>query len=200
MSAPIATQCARILLFITLVLEAHGHLREARVPQVPEPPLPAAGSPVEVPLVGSKEAHTADPAICGVLGGLIVLGWVVGCCCAGGAGAAGAGGSEGGAAAGAGLFACVECMGSIASIASLVYVIYSGLLQAWLGGQAVSGWCLVLAVLATVQLVMCVCICCCAGIGASIFGEKFMNEHSKHIFGSHMHDMIHSNKPDAESK
>ena len=93
----------------------HGHLREvhartassasklaAAVPQVPEPPLPAAGSPVEVPLVGSKKAHTADPAICGILGGLIVLGWVVGCCCAGGAGAAGASGSESGAAAGAG--------------------------------------------------------------------------------------------------
>merc|ERR1719160_1402149 len=127
MSAPIATQSARILLFTAVVFEAYGHLREASLPQVPEPPLPAAGSPVEVPLVGSKTAHTADPAICGILGGLIVLGWVVGCCCAGGAGAAGAGGSESGAAAGAGLFACVECLGSIASIASLVYVMYSGL-------------------------------------------------------------------------
>merc|ERR1719408_554441 len=156
-------------------------------------------SPVAVPVVGSQTPHTADPAICGVLGALIVLGWVVGCCCAGGATAAGTEGSGSGAAAGAGLFACVECLGSIASIASLVYVIYSGLLRAWLGGQAVSGWCLVLAVLSTVQLVMCACICCCAGIGASIFGEKFMNEHSKHIFGSHMHEHIHKNKPDAEA-
>merc|ERR1719160_2025031 len=147
-------------------------------------------------MVGSQAPHSADPAVCGVLGGLIVLNWIVGCCCAGGAAAAGAEGSEAGAAGGAGCFACIELLGSLAAIASLIYVIYSGVLQAFLGGQSAGGWCLFLAVLSTIQLVMCLCICCCAGILASIFGEEFASKHGKHIFGSHMHDMINQNKPD----
>merc|ERR1719428_2328633 len=198
-----AVTSARTIFFTALMFEAGGylHLRahggaSSAVAQVPEAPLPKVGGP-DVPGIGSKEPHSADPMVCGVLGALIVLNWIVGCCCAGGAAAAGAEGSEGGAAAGAGLFGCVELLGSLAAIGSLIYVCYSGLLQAWLGGQAVGGWCLFLAVLSTLQLVMCMCICCCAGIGASILGKETLTEHSKHIFGSHMHDFIHSNKPEA---
>merc|ERR1719213_390911 len=137
--------------------------------------------------------------ICGVLGALIVPNWVVGCCCAGGAAAAGTQGSEAGAAAGGGCFACVELLGSIAAIASLIYVIYTGVLQAWLGGQAMGGWCLFLAVLSTIQLVMCLCICCCAGILGSILGEELSKKHGKHIFGSHLQDYLHKDKEDDET-
>merc|ERR1719355_474211 len=189
-------KCACIILVSGLALGAHASLRKQIPDHVPEPPLPKTGTGVEVPLVGSKEPHSADPVVCGVLGALIVLNWVVGCCCAGGAAAAGAEGSGAGAAAGGGCFACVELLGSIAAIASLVYVIYTGLFQAWLGGQAMGGWCLFLAVLSTIQLVLCICICCCAGILGSIFGPEFAEKHGKHIFGSHMHDMIQSNKSD----
>jgi len=136
--------------------------------------------------------------ICGVLGCLIVLNWVVGCCCAGGAAAAGAEGSESGAAAGGGLFACVELIGSLAAIASLIYVCYTGALSAWLGGQALGGWCLFLTVLSTIQLVLCICICCCAGILASIFGDS-IKEHGRHIFGSHVHDMLHPKEDDEKT-
>merc|ERR1719146_179763 len=185
-------KCTCILLFTGLALGEHASLRKQHdlpLPDhVPEAPLPKTGTGVEVPLVGSQAAHSADPVVCGVLGGLIFLNWVVACCCAGGAAAAGAEGSAGGAAGGAGCFACIELLGSIAAIASLIYVIYTGLLQAWLGGQAMGGWCLFLAVLATIQLVMCLCICCCAGILGSIFGPEFAEKHGKTIFGSHMHD------------
>jgi len=185
MSAPTAAKCAWIFLFTGLLLGAQGSLRK----QVPEAPLPKAASPVEVPVIGSKEPHSANPVVCGVLGGLIVLNWVVGCCCAGGAAAAGSQGNEAGAAGGGGLFACVELLGSLAAIASLVYVIYTGLLSAWLGGQSFGGWCLFLSILATIQLIMCMCICCCAGVGAAIFGEELMHKISRHSLGSHGHDL-----------
>merc|ERR1719310_432694 len=64
------------------------------LPRVPEAPLPGVAPPVAVPVVGSSAPHTADPAVCGVLGGIIVLNWILACCCAGA-------GAAGGAAAGA---------------------------------------------------------------------------------------------------
>jgi len=63
--------------------------------KVPEAPLPGVAGPA-VPGVGSKQPHTADPVVCGVLGGFIVLNWIVCCCCAGcGAAAAGTEAAEG---------------------------------------------------------------------------------------------------------
>merc|ERR1719420_1104992 len=152
------------------------------LPRVPDAPLPAVAPPVSVPMVGSSAPHTADPTVCGILGGIIVLNWIIACCCAG-AGAAGgaaagaeaAGGDTGGAeAAGAAggiagaCFACVECLASICSIIALIYAAFTGLFRAWLGGQAVSGWCLAMAIVSTLQLLACVCICCCASCGAAI--------------------------------
>merc|ERR1719299_346515 len=69
------------------------------LPRVPDAPLPAVAPPVSVPMVGSSAPHTADPTVCGILGGIIVLNWIVACCCAG-AGAAGAGAAGGAAADG----------------------------------------------------------------------------------------------------
>merc|ERR1719162_2297596 len=152
------------------------------LPRVPDAPLPAVAPPVSVPLVGSSAPHTADPVVCGLLGGIIILNWVIACCCAG-VGAAGAGaaagenaaGNDGAAEAGeatgtiaAALFACVECLASICSIIALVYAAFTGLFRAWLGGQAVSGWRLAMAIISTLQLLACVCICCCASCVASI--------------------------------
>merc|ERR1712159_637833 len=134
-------------------------------------------------------------------------------CCAGAAGAgeaaAGAEAAEGdskdavaagaaGGVAGA-CFACVECLASICSIIALVYAAFTGLFRAWLGGQAVSGWCLAMAIISTLQLVACVCICCCATCCSALLGEaayeKYVNQHSKHVFGSHMHELVHKHKP-----
>jgi len=177
------------------------------LPRVPDAPLPSVTGP-PVPLVGSSQPHTADPVVCGLLGGIIVLNWILACCCAGcGAAAAGAEEAEGdttkaGEAGGicAALFACVECVSSICSICALVYCIMTGLFRAWMGGQAVSGWCLALVVISTLQLILCCCICCCASCGAAILGEatyeKYINQHSKHLMGSHMHAMVHKHKPD----
>jgi len=183
------------------------------LPRVPEAPLPAVAPPVSVPMVGSSAPHTADPTVCGVLGGIIVLNWILACCCAGfgaaGGAAAGAEAAEGetGAAEAAGAeagvcgacFACVECLASICSIIALVYAAFTGLFRAWLGGQAVSGWCLAMAIISTLQLLACVCICCCASCGAAILGDaayhKYVNQHSKHVFGSHMHELVHKHKP-----
>merc|ERR1719326_863861 len=71
----------------------------------------------------------------------------------------------------------------------------TGLFRAFMGGQAVSGWCLAVVVLSTLQL-----ICCCASCGAAILGEemhdKYINKHSRHLMGSHMHDMVHKHKPE----
>ena len=43
------------------------------------------------------------------------------------------------------------------------------------------------------------CTCCCATCGSAILGpvayEKYVNQHSKHVFGSHMHEMVHKHKP-----
>merc|ERR1719454_2022675 len=66
------------------------------LPKVPDAPLPAIAPPVSVPIIGSSAPHTADPSVCGILGGIIVANWILACCCAG-AGAAGA--AEGGVAA-----------------------------------------------------------------------------------------------------
>merc|ERR1719486_791196 len=98
--------------------------------QVPEAPLPHVGGPA-VPGVGSSQPHTADPVVCGLLGGVIVLNWIICCCCAGcGAAAAGAEAAEGETtkaeeAGGvcAALFTCIECVASICSICALVYCI-----------------------------------------------------------------------------
>jgi len=188
------------------------------LPKVPEAPLPAVAPPVTVPIVGSSAPHTADPTVCGILGGIIVLNWIIACCCAGSAAAGGAaaageaaegdktGAEAAGAAAGivGACFACVECLASICSIIALVYAALTGLFRAWLGGQAVSGWCLAMAIISSLQLLACVCICCatcgCAACGAAILGEegynKYVNEHSKHVFGSHLHDLVHKHKPD----
>jgi len=183
------------------------------LPKVPEAPLPAVQTPMTVPVVGSSAPHTADPAVCGVLGGIIVLNWIIACCCAGAGAAGGAAagaeaveGDEGGAeAAGAAggiagaCFACVECLASICSIVALVYAAFTGLFRAWLGGQAVSGWCLAMAIISTLQLLACVCICCCATCCSSIIGaevyDQWVNKHSKHVFGSHMHELVHKHKP-----
>merc|ERR1719169_124035 len=63
--------------------------------QVPEAPLPGVAGPA-VPGVGSSQPHTADPVVCGLLGGFIVLNWIMCCCCAGvGAAAAGEEAAEG---------------------------------------------------------------------------------------------------------
>merc|ERR1719454_572606 len=176
------------------------------LPRVPEAPLPGVRGPA-VPGVGSSQRHTADPVVCGLLGGIIVLNWILACCCAGcGAAAAGTEAAEGdetkaeeAGGIGAALFACVECVASICSICALVYCIMTGLFRAWMGGQAVSGWCLALVVISTLQLLLCCCICCCASCGAAILGEatyeKYINQHSKHLFGSHMHAMVHKHKP-----
>jgi len=182
------------------------------LPRVPEAPLPGVAGP-SVPGVGSSAPHTADPVVCGLLGGIIVTNWVLACCCAG-FGAAGAGAAAveeekgdtkdaeaAGAAGGVcgALFACVECLASICSIIALVYAAFTGLFRAWLGGQAVSGWCLAMAIISTLQLVACVCICCCATCCSALIGEavyeKYVNQHSKHVFGSHMHEMVHKHKP-----
>merc|ERR1719240_1330432 len=105
------------------------------LPRVPEAPLPGVAPPVTVPVVGSSAPHTADPVVCGLLGGIIVVNWILACCCAG-FGAAGAGAAAveeekgdtkdaeaAGAAGGVcgALFACVECLASICSIIALVY-------------------------------------------------------------------------------
>jgi len=94
----------------------------------------------------------------------------------------------------------VECLASICSIIALVYAAFTGLFRAWLGGQAVSGWCLAMAIISTLQLLACVCICCCATCGSAILGEalynRWVNEHSRHVFGSQMYDMVHKHKPD----
>merc|ERR1719265_2140820 len=184
------------------------------LPRVPDAPLPAIAPPVSVPIIGSSAPHTADPAVCGILGGIIVLNWIIACCCAGvgAAGGAAAAGeavegdteaAEGAGAAGgvgAALFACVECLASICSIVALLYAAFTGLFRAWLGGQAVSGWCLAMAIISTLQLLACVCICCCATCCSAIIGEavyeKYVNQHSKHVFGSHMHELVHKHKPD----
>merc|ERR1719299_48670 len=187
------------------------------LPRVPDAPLPAVAPPVSVPMVGSSAPHTADPTVCGILGGIIVLNWIIACCCAGTAAAGGAaaageaaegdktGAEAAGAAAGivGACFACVECLASICSIIALVYAALTGLFRAWLGGQAVSGWCLAMAIISSLQLLACVCICCatcgCAACGAAILGEKgyekYVNEHSKYVFGSHMHELVHKHKP-----
>jgi hypothetical protein len=166
-----------------------------------------------VPIVGSSAPHTADPTVCGILGGIIVLNWIIACCCAG-AGAAGgaaagaeaAEGEEGGAAAAgsaggvaAACFACIECLASICSIVALLYAAFTGLFRAWLGGQAASGWCLAMAIISSLQLLACVCICCCATCGSAILGEAayetYVNKHSKHVLGNHMHELTHKHKP-----
>merc|ERR1719197_1232095 len=177
------------------------------LPKVPEAPLPGVAGP-SVPGVGSNKPHTADPVVCGLLGGVIVLNWIMACCCAGcGAAGAAAEASEGEAGkaeeaggCGAALFACVECLASVCSIGALVYCIMTGLFRAWMGGQKVSGWCLALVVISTLQLLLCCFICCCASCGAAILGEetyeKYINQHSKHLMGSHMHAMVHKHKPD----
>jgi len=183
------------------------------LPRVPEAPLPGVAPPVSVPVVGSSAPHTADPVVCGLLGGIIVTNWILACCCAGfgaaGAGAAAVEAEKGdtqdaeaaGAAGGicGALFACVECLASICSIIALVYAAFTGLFRAWLGGQAVSGWCLAMAIISTLQLVACVCICCCATCCSALIGEavydKYVNQHSKHVFGSHMHELVHKHKP-----
>jgi len=174
--------------------------------QVPEAPLPGVHGPA-VPAVGSSQPHTADPVVCGLLGGVIVLNWIVCCCCAGiGAAAAGTEEAEGdttkaeeAGGIAAGLVACVECCASICSICALIYCLMTGLFRAWLGGQRVSGWCLALAIISVLQLLLCICICCCATCGAAILGEemheKYIHQHSKHLMGSHMHELVHKHKP-----
>jgi len=223
----IAVRCAFVLI-VGFVPETLGALRQApeavtgatntvgsgftgatesaagNLPRVPEAPLPAVAPPVNVPMVGSSAPHTADPTVCGILGGIIVLNWIIACCCAGAgaAGGAAAGAEAAGAEAGVAgaCFACVECLASICSIIALVYAAFTGLFRAWLGGQAVSGWCLAMAIISTLQLLACVCICCCATCCSAIIGEavyeKYVNQHSKHVFGSHMHELVHKHKPD----
>jgi len=183
------------------------------LPPIPDAPLPAMAPPVSVPVVGSSAPHTANPTVCGILGGIIVLNWIIACCFAGVAGAGGtaaaaqaAQGEEGGAAAAgaaggvtAALFACIECLASICSIIALLYAAFTGLFRAWLGGQAVSGWCLAMAIISTLQLLACVCICCCASCGSAILGETayklYVEDRSKLVMGNHMHELVHKHKP-----
>merc|ERR1719162_1262193 len=62
-----------------------------------------------------------------------------------------------------------------------------------------TNWCLALAIIGTLQLVACLFICCCASCGASILGpavyEKYVESHSKHVMGGHLHEMVHKHKP-----
>merc|ERR1719198_2703328 len=99
----------------------------------------------------------------------------------------------------AGMFACVECCASICSICALIYCFMTGLFRAWMGGQPVSGWCLMLVIVSVLQIFLCCCICCCASCGAAILGEemheKYVNQHSKYLMGSHMHELVHKHKP-----
>jgi len=224
-----AARCALAAILVGLVPEARGVLRRdapeaaqqagatgsnaassavrsTPASKIPEAPLPGVAGPA-VPGVGSSAPHTADPVVCGVLGSVIMVNWILACCCAGvGAAAAGEEEAEGDTtkaeeAGGvcAGLFACVECIASICSICALIYAFMSGLFRAWMGGQAVSGWCLMMVVVTVLQLVLCCCICCCASCGAAILGEemhdKYVNKHSKHLMGSHMHALVHKHKP-----
>merc|ERR550514_2261854 len=93
-------RCA-VLLLVGLVPETLGTLRQApeavtgatntvgsgvtgttenvagALPRVPDAPLPAVAPPVSVPMVGSSAPHTADPTVCGILGGIIVLNWII---------------------------------------------------------------------------------------------------------------------------
>jgi hypothetical protein len=68
-----------------------------------------------------------------------------------------------------------------------------------MGGQHISGWCLMLVIVSVIQILLCCCICCCATCGAAILGEemhdKYINHHSKHLLGSHMHELVHKHKP-----
>merc|ERR1712224_319433 len=109
-----------------------------------------------------------------------------------------AAGVAGGAAATC--FACIEVAASICSVIALVYAALTGLFRAWLGGQAVSGWCLAMAIISTLQLLACVLICCRATCCSSLIGaeayELYVNKHSKHVFGSQMHELVHKHKPD----
>merc|ERR1719324_1156305 len=52
------------------------------LPRVPNAPLPSVNGP-RVEVLGSSKPHTADPVVCGLLGGVIVLNWILACCCAG---------------------------------------------------------------------------------------------------------------------
>ena len=46
---------------------------------------------------------------------------------------------------------CVECSASACGVVALLYAAFTGLLRAWFCGQAVSGWCLAMAVISTLQ-------------------------------------------------
>jgi len=56
-----------------------------------------------------------------------------------------------------------------------------------------------MAIISTLQLLACVCICCCASCGSAILGETayklYVEQHSKHVMGSHMHELVHKHKP-----
>ena len=47
---------------------------------------------------------------------------------------------------------CVECSASICETASLLYATFAGLFRAWLCGPVVSGRCLAMVVISTLQL------------------------------------------------
>jgi len=180
-------------------------VRSTGADKMPDTKVGVAGP--AVPGVGTSAPHTADPVVCGVLGSVIILNWILACCCAGvGAGVAVEEHEEGDdtkaeEAGGicAGMFACVECCASICSICALIYCFMTGLFRAWMGGQHVSGWCLMLVIVSVLQIFLCCCICCCASCGAAILGEemheKYVNQHSKHLLGSHMHSLVHKHKP-----
>merc|ERR1719163_781936 len=60
-----------------------------------------------------------------------------------------------------------------------------------------------MAIISTLQLLACVCICCCASCGAAILGEGayelYVNKHSKHVMGNHMHEFVHKHNPLAKA-
>ena len=68
----------------------------------------------------------------------------------------------------------------------------AGLFWEWPGGQAVSGWCLAMAILSTSPLLACVCICRCATCCSSAIGTEVYNKwgskHPKHVFGNSLHE------------
>ena len=47
---------------------------------------------------------------------------------------------------------CAECSASVRGVAALLDTAFTDLVQAWLCGQAVSGWSLAMAVISTLQL------------------------------------------------
>ena len=65
---------------------------------------------------------------------------------------------------------------SICGAVAFVHAASTGLFWKWPVGQAVSGWCLAMAILSTRPLLACVCICRCATCCSSAIGAEVYNQ------------------------